>query len=185
MIKYLLLTNNTFQIHHDNNLISKCNSWSGVNLLVYKTFSFAQSTCFMRTVREELKFVIDCQISRSENVLNLSDFIDAWKYGKYLDTNVASLSGGWRKYLGLSLFSNRKSIGKLYLDGLRHLSDNLINNIFNNLDLGGDDIVIFAEYESEIIKRHDLEFLYDLGDKLSLQKWQSQFLSLDKETNYA
>jgi hypothetical protein len=139
----------------------------------------------MRTVKEEIEFVINCQKSRLENILDVREFVDAWQFTRYLNTDVTSLSGGWRKYLGLSLFTNRKSSGKLYLDGLRHLSDTLISVFFTNLGLCSDNLVIFAEYETRLLASHNLELLYDLGDRLSLNKWQPQFLPHNHETNYA
>jgi hypothetical protein len=185
MIKYILFLNDSAQIHNSTGLVAKCSSWAMIDLLVYKTFSFAYSTCYMRTVREEIEFVIQCQKYREENVLDMPDFVYAWQFTSYLNSDVTSLSAGWRKYLGLALFTNRKSQGKLYFDGLRHLSDTLISVFFQNLARCNDDLVILAEYETGLLASQHLVPLYDHGDRLSLHKWQSHFIHDNHETNYA
>ena len=185
MKNYILLLNNSEQINENENLISKCSSWAMIDLLIYKSFSFANCSCYMQTVHEEIEFVIKSQKSCGENVLDQSEFIKSWNLHRYLNTKVTDLSGGWRKYLGLALFTNRNSQGKLYLDSLRHLSDNLIDVFFSNLKRGNNETVIFAEYETKLLCNRNLTPLYDLGDRLSLDIWQDQFIKGNHETNYA
>lgn len=184
MTGYMLLLNDSTQIHDSEQLVEKCSSWSRSELIVFKTFSFINCTCYMRTVQEEIEFVIDSQKSRGVYISSVTDFVNTWKLSQYLDTEVFKLSGGWRKYLGLALFTNRKSQGKLYMDSLRHLSDTLIYSFFENLNLYNDEIVIFAEYETGLLSNYKLVPLFDHGDRLSLARWQDQFIHNTSETNY-
>lgn len=185
MKKYVVLLNNVNLIYrNEQDLVNKCRAFSNIDFLIYKSFTFAGGTGRTKTVKEEIDFVIQSQQKQNINFMNKEEFINAWDLKNFLNRDVVHLSGGWRKFLGIALYTNQISIGKIYFDVSRHLSKRLFDIFLINLKLTTEKVAFFFEYDISIFAQEKIEFLYDHMDRLSKNKSCDQILSDLKETNY-
>lgn len=177
MVGYNVLLSNSKNIEENrNDIISMCEIKSGKELSAYFNYSFSFSTGYMNTVRDEIYFVLQSQQQKNYAIIDdVLFFAKKWGLDFFLDYKISELSGGWRKFLGIALFSNIRSEGRIYFDCVRQLSDRLIGILIDNLS-EENKIFFFVEYDSELIK-------LDTIDKLIFNdpNFKNEFLT---ETNY-
>jgi hypothetical protein len=171
MKKFLVLLDNSNLIVSDKeNLIEACklyisNQDTVDELNVFRSFVFTEGTGYMRKVFEEIDFILQCNCNNT-TFSSVQDFAANWKFTEYLNYDISSLSGGWRKFLGLALFTNITSKNKIYFDVCRHLADDLIILFKTNLDKTFTDNVFFFEYDTNIIRDASMFNLYYNNNKL-------------------
>jgi hypothetical protein len=149
--------------------------------LTYNSSNFVFSTGFMQLVKDEIDFVIQCHEKQNISTWNKTDFVNLWQFEKYLDYEIIQLSGGWQKMLGLALFTNQISRTKVYFDSVRHLSDNMINLLINNIKETCVENVFFFEYDTNLLKNYNFKSLYFDGfpsniDTLKNSKSESNYV---------
>lgn len=186
MDKYVVLTNDVTRIDINSygDLVQACQLWSRTNPSIYRNYPFTESTGYVKTVYEEIEFVIECQEKGGGSVWNVNQFISLWGFQEYLDYDILDLSGGWRKYLGLALFTNRTSTCRIYFDATRHISSNRLSLFMANLDKCPGREAIFFEYDATKLLTSDFKTLYDYNGTLSVEKWEDSLILENVETNY-
>ncbi|MEP7273012.1 MAG: hypothetical protein ABI882_16045 [Acidobacteriota bacterium] len=148
----LLLTDNVDQIDSESEgLVEKCSQHFGREFAVYRPLPFVDHTGFTETVREEIEFVVEAQHSSEGAYLVAHEFISQWRLGDISSQRVVHLSGGWRKFLGVALFANRKAPAKCFLDVISHLADERITMLLEQLSRQKNEVVVFCEYDSQLI----------------------------------
>ena len=149
---HLLLTDNVDQIDAaSEEIVARCERYFGCQFAVYRPLPFVDHTGFTETVEEEIRFVIDAQQSAEGAHLDADTFIRKWEFNHLLGYRVVQLSGGWRKFLGLSLFANRRAPAKCFLDVTSHLADERVRMLLNRLVDREDEIVAFCEYDAQLM----------------------------------
>jgi hypothetical protein len=166
----ILLDNSNLIVSDKENLIEACklyisNQDTVDELNVFRSFVFTEGTGYMRKVFEEIDFILQCNCNNT-TFSSVQDFAANWKFTEYLNYDISSLSGGWRKFLGLALFTNITSKNKIYFDVCRHLADDLIILFKTNLDKTFTDNVFFFEYDTNIIRDASMFNLYYNNNKL-------------------
>jgi hypothetical protein len=116
---------------------------------VYRPLSFVEHSGFSETVREEIAMVLANHEAAQPPLRQFGEFVDAWGLEPHLDRRVLDLSGGWRKYLGLSLFMNRPLTSRLMLDTTSHLSDARLRTLLREAARTGD--TVLCEYDPQLI----------------------------------
>jgi len=188
MEKYVAILNNATQIDSaaaKGELERKARSWFNKEFLVYTSHSFAACTGYAKTVHEEIELVLTGHKGRNISIWEIDNFVEIWELKDYLDYEIWKLSGGWRKYLGIALFTNQRSFGKIYFDAIRHLSSNRLRTFMSNLDQSGGECTVFFEYDVSKLLDLKLTPLYDHSDRFSLEEFTNSVLELNGETNYA
>ena len=129
---------------------------------------FAEYSCLTQFVQEEIDLVVSNQQRQKDARLTQDEFIEFWNWQDKLSTKVYHLSGGWRKFLGLSLFLNRKCDDLLFVDIASHLSDMTIVRALEQMQRLEVGRVGFVEYDQILIQKHLLEakFLKQSGSRL-------------------
>ncbi len=171
MNKYLvLLDNSNLIVSEKERLINACsyfllekNSSNQTN--VYRSFVFAEGTGYMRKVYEEIEFILQCN-GKNTIITAVEEFAKIWEITPYLNYDISNLSGGWRKYLGLALFTNIISKNKVYFDVCRHLADNLISLFKTNLNKTNTENVFFFEYDVNVLRDASMFYLYYNNNRL-------------------
>jgi energy-coupling factor transporter ATP-binding protein EcfA2 len=165
----LLLTDTVDQIDADSEkIVERCEKYCGREFAVYRPLPFVDHTGFTETVEEEIRFVIDAQMSSEGAHLDADTFIVKWELQPLLSHRVVQLSGGWRKFLGVSLFANRKAPAKCFLDVTSHLSDERVRMLLDRLK-DRDELIAFCEYDANLMYRMAPErflLLMENGDSL-------------------
>jgi hypothetical protein len=115
---------------------------------------FAEYSCLTQFVEEEIDLVVSNQQKQNDARLTQDEFISFWGWQDKLATKVYHLSGGWRKLLGVSLFSNRMCDNLLFIDFASHLSDPTIAFALDRMRQLKILRVGFAEYDEMIIQKH-------------------------------
>lgn len=130
---------------------------------------FAEYSCLTQFVYEEIDLVVSNQQKLKDARLTQDEFIQFWGWQDKLATKVYHLSGGWRKFLGLSLFLNRKCDNLFFIDFASHLSDSTIAFALERMQRLKIMRVGFAEYDEAIIQKHlkDVKRLKQSGTRLS------------------
>ena len=162
MEMYIVLLNDANKIHsNQDELVKKCQIFSSTEYAVYHSYNFVEGTGFMKTVGEEIELVLQCYDAENKCFLSFDDFVRYWKLEKYLNYSIGDLSGGWKKFLGLALFTNQISNGKIYFDAARHLSDRLIGLFISNLEKTKTNNVFLFEYDSNLMIKYGFKLLLD------------------------
>jgi len=168
-------------------LIQKCENIEPLMYTVYHSFSFIDGTGYVEKVLEEIELVL--QSNKGNCYINDPDeFIRRWQINKYLGHNLSQLSGGWKKYLSLALFTNLKSEGKIYFDAFRQLSDRLIDSFLKSVIDTKISAAFLFEYDVSLFPagcpKNDV-FLRNLEADLTFANLTDQKNDLSvKETNY-
>ncbi len=186
---YLPKINDADWINNESDvLIEKCKVVEPVNCYrVYNSFSFIDGTGYVEKAFEEIDLVL--QSNKTNCYINeTNEFISQWQLGRYSEYNLSELSGGWKKYLSLALFTNLKSDGKIYFDAFRQLSDRLINSFLKCLIDTNVPIVFLFEYDVSLYPvdcdKTDV-FLQSLKQDFTCIQFTNQKNDLPvKETNY-
>ena len=145
MAIYVLVTDpNAIDFGHAG-LRSRVEAYLHQSVSVYRPLSFVEHSGFSETVREEIAMVL----ANSPAIRQFDDFVKAWGLEPHLDRRVLALSGGWRKYLGLSLFLNRPLTCRLMLDTTSHLSDARVRTLLQRAAESGD--TVLCEYDPQLV----------------------------------
>lgn len=167
---HLLLTDNIDQIDtQTDRLVERCNQHFKKDFAVYRPLPFVDHTGFTETVAEEIEFVIGAQEASDGACLNSHQFILRWNLAHLLQQRVVHLSGGWRKFLGVALFSNCKADAKCFIDVTSHLADERIRMLLQHLESQMIDRVVFCEYDSHLIfdmAPSRFSLLFEKGDQM-------------------
>jgi|GEM_PF-5420352 len=186
MKAYILLLDDVTVIQHGREmLIAAVKAFSGADPLIYRSPYFVEGTGYARTVFDEIELVTSSQSKLGLAQASPTQLLDAWQLEKYRDYELSALSGGWRKYLGLALFSNQKSRCKIFFDSFRQLSDRLIGDLVNNLKKTGTEYVFFVEFDAEYMKGCEFQRILFTGERLepeNLSKLPVQ--AITTESNY-
>jgi hypothetical protein len=171
----------TLNAHFNDNLLSVCQAYQAGEYAVYESVYFIEGTGYVQTVAEEIDLVLS---SNPNNVhLQFDNFVASWGFEKYLHHNLSELSGGWRKYLGLALFTNLRTENKIYIDACRQLSDRLIGILLENLAATSIPYAFFFEYDSLLVTPSSVSYLYlESGSIVTRKPIRHQ--SMLEETNY-
>ena len=130
----LILTDDVDQIDAESEkIVSRCENYFAREFAVYRPLPFVDHTGFTETVEEEIRFVIDAQMSADGAHLDAARFIETWQLAHLLKYRVVQLSGGWRKFVGLALFANRRAGAKCFLEVTSHLSDERVRMMLERL----------------------------------------------------
>ena len=149
---HLLLTDNVDQIDaQSEKIVDRCGRFFEREFAVYRPLPFVDHTGFTETVEEEIEFVIAAQHSAEGAYLDPKAFISQWNLAQLAAQRVVHLSGGWRKFLGVALFANRKATAKCFLDVTSHLADERIRMLLEQLKSQANELVVFCEYDSHLI----------------------------------
>jgi len=149
---HLLLTDNVDQLDtQPDALVTRCGLHFGREFAVYRPLPFVDHTGFTETVEEEIEFVIEAQRSSEGAYLSSGELIGRWNLSRLVGRRVAHLSGGWRKFLGIALFANRKAPAKCFLDVTSHLADERIRMLLKQLESQSNEAVVFCEYDARLI----------------------------------
>ena len=149
---HLLLTDNIDQLDtQPDALVTKCSLHFGREFAVYRPLPFVDHTGFTETVEEEIAFVIEAQRSTEGAYLGAEELVEQWNLSPLVGRRVAHLSGGWRKFLGIALFANRKAPAKCFLDVTSHLADERMRVLLERLESQSNEAVVFCEYDSRLI----------------------------------
>lgn len=164
MKKYIVKLSNTSVLQQDlEHIVKSSENYCGHNLAFYQTFNFIDGTGYMKTVREEIEFVLgsyrDTRIHKNEIIA----FAEKWGLEKYLNFDLSSLSEGWKKFLGLALFTNNEDEGKIYFDSCRQLSNKLISTLEKNINQSNCKTIFFFEYDSNLLLQKDYSIIYFYG----------------------
>jgi hypothetical protein len=186
---YLLLTNNVDYIDtQTSRFVEKCSRYFDLEFGVYRPLPFVDHTGLTETVQDEIDFVVGCQQSASGAHLNANDFVREWHLQGFRDYRVVHLSGGWRKFLGLSLFTNQKLPAKLYFDVASHLAEERLRLLLRQLEnQGNDQVVIFCDYDSLLFYRlagDRFLLLLDTGDRVEVVKDLPRHALTARQSNY-
>lgn len=185
MRAFLILLDDVTVIQHDRGqLIDAIKTFSGTDPLIYRSPYFVEGTGYARTVYDEVEFVTSSQTKLGLAQTETRQLLDRWQLEKYRDYELSQLSGGWRKFLGLALFSNQKSACKIFFDSFRQLSDRLIENLIHNLDGSGTDYVFFVEFDAEYMKGQGMERLLFTEGRLEPESQSKPDKINATESNY-
>jgi hypothetical protein len=166
---YLLLLDDVNAMdQHSDTLIVKANRHFDTEFSVYRPLPFTDHTGFTETVEEEIDFVVGCQQAAGGARCDTTAFIRQWGFSELLGKRVVELSGGWRKFLGVALFTNRRTEAKFYIDVASHLADERLRLLFDRLNLGDEKCVVFCEYDSVYLAGlgEGFRLVHDAGDRL-------------------
>ncbi len=145
-----VLTSNPSAIDFGHvNLQARVEAWLGAAVGLYRPYPFVEHSGFSETVREEIALVLANHVEGESPLRQFDAFVEAWDLALHLDRRVLDLSGGWRKYLGLALFLNRRLPGRLLLDATSHLSDSRIRTLLVRAMEHGD--AVFCEYDPQLL----------------------------------
>ncbi len=148
----LLLTDNVDQIDaQSEKIVDECNRHFEREFAVYRPLPFVDHTGFTENVEEEIEFVIGAQHSTEGAYLEPQEFIRQWNLSHLAARRVVHLSGGWRKFLGVALFANRRASAKCFLDVTSHLADERVRMLLEQLRSQANELVVFCEYDSHLI----------------------------------
>jgi len=184
---YGVVMRNTCELWPDAKKVTeKCETFFGTQFEIYQPSEYVVGTSYTRRVSEEIAFVLLSQAKAGVSLLSQDQFTRIWRLIEWLDYDVAALSGGWRKYLGLSLFSNQKADARLFIDASRHLSDTLLLNLLRGLEESGGESVVFLEYDILPILNvlPSLLLLHEHDDRLEIGNPIQMDCSQAGETNY-
>lgn len=149
----LLLTDDVDQIDGaSERMVARCEKYFAREFAVYRPLPFVDHTGFTETVEEEIRFVIDAQMSAEGAHLDAAAFIAQWGLSPLVRYRVVELSGGWRKFIGVALFANRKASAKCFLDVTSHLADERVRVLLERLK-DRDELIAFCEYDANLIYR--------------------------------
>jgi hypothetical protein len=115
---------------------------------------FAEYSCLTQFVSEEIDLVVSNQERNGDARLQQDQFIDFWRWNDLLATKVYHLSGGWRKFLNVTLFLNRKCDSLLFIDFASHFSDRTITRALEGMRQLKFRRVAFVEYDEELMEKH-------------------------------
>lgn len=162
MDKYVIYLNNAGRIkHNQNELIAKVMPIAGSDVSIYESYTFIDGTGYTKTVQDEIDFVFAGHEAKRLNIFTKKEFIKTWGFEYYLDFDINHLSGGWKKYLGIALFSNIIADTKIYFDSTRQLSDKLIQRFIHNLELTDINKVFFFEWDAMLLSDLNMKVLYE------------------------
>jgi hypothetical protein len=171
-----------------DNLVEKCKKLAPYSSYCeYQSFSFIDGTGYVETVYDEIELILQSNKDHCY-IQDVDEFIRQWEINKYSDYKLSELSGGWKKYLSLALFTNLKSEGKIYFDSFRQLSDRLINLLLKNMLTTGVSAVFLFEYDVSLfptnITKKNL-FLKNLESDFTDKRIKDDKIGLAvNETNY-
>jgi hypothetical protein len=165
-------------------LISVCTAYRPGTYHQYQSFSFVDGTGYVEQVFQEIDFVLS---SNRDNCFigSVDEFMRVWELEDYACYKLSELSGGWRKFLGLALFTNVNCSGKIYFDAFRQLSDRLIALLLKNLMQSPTNQAYFFEYDVTLFPDHvpcEKVSIAQLENGISLLTTHKQ--PLLQETNY-
>ena len=145
----------------------KCERLFACDFDVYRPLPYVEHTGYTETVHDEISFVVGSQGASGNSLLEVDSFIEQWQLGDLLNKRVLELSGGWRKFLGIALFTNKASRHKLYHDVTSHLADARLALLLENLGKGAA-TALFCEYDPALLAAvyPHFGFLCDAGDRL-------------------
>ncbi len=162
MDKYVIYLNDAGRIkRNQNDLIAKITPLAGDDVSIYESYTFIDGTGYTKKVQDEIDFVFAGHEAKGLNILPKEEFIKAWGFEYYLEFDINHLSGGWKKYLGIALFSNIKAETKIYFDSTRQLSDKLIGRFVKNLEQTQIKQVFFFEWDAMLLTNLDVKVLYE------------------------
>lgn len=129
---------------------------------------FAEYSCLTQFVEEEIDLVVSNQQKQNDARLSLDQFVKFWGWQDKLGKKVYHLSGGWRKFLGLTLFLNRRSDNLMFVDFVSHFSDATITLALERMEQLQVAQVGFAEYDHALIRKHlkSVKELHQSGARL-------------------
>lgn len=135
----------------------------------YRSLPFAEYTSLSADVAEEIELVVGAQSAAGAAILEVRDFARAWGLDGFLSYPVSSLSGGWRKFLSVALFSNRLVEARLYFDAATHLGDQRLLVLANNIRQQRPIPTVFWEYDPGLARLFlsPCATLLDEGDRLA------------------
>jgi energy-coupling factor transporter ATP-binding protein EcfA2 len=129
---------------------------------VYRPLSFVEHSGFSETVTEEIAMVLANHPAGETPLRAFDAFVDAWHLAPHLDRRVLDLSGGWRKYLGLALFMNRRLNARVLFDTTSHLSDARVRTLLLRAAEFGD--TVLCEYDPQLLLRLQADATSKLPD---------------------
>lgn len=147
----------------------KCSRYFEHEFALYQPLPFCDHTGFADSVADEIGFVIGSQAASGNAILTTEQFVHEFGFQPFLQKRVLELSGGWRKYLGLALFANRRAEGKLVIDAVSQLADERLVSFLSvcqRMNVGKE--LVFCEYDLSLLSPLDphFRFLNDEGDRL-------------------
>jgi translation initiation factor RLI1 len=152
----LLDDSRRLQFGHER-LVEQCQAFLPGEYARYQSFDFVEGTGYMRTVADEIDFVLGGYDRTGDGTVAFDDFVTRWDLERYLDRDIRHLSGGWKKLLGLGLFTARRSEGKVYVDACRQLSDRLIRLVVENVTAENTGRAFFFDYDAALLDDLGLE----------------------------
>jgi len=184
MALHLVKLEDSSKIQFDRkSLVASCEQYRGINYGIYHSTNFINGTGFVRSVFEEIDLVMQSNVGST--YLNQKEFVESWDFTKYVNYHLSALSGGWRKFLGVALFTNLVSEGKIYFDVSRQLSDRLISLFVKNLRATGLKECFIFDYDTALYACEEFNSIYytegGLSNKKQLKHADGGSLT---ETNY-
>lgn len=150
--KYRVLLGDSRRIQSDHDaLVALCHRFVPADYVIYRSSDFVDSTGYMRTVEDEIDFVLGSHAAAGVATTELARFVDDWGFEPYLKRDIRHLSGGWRKFLGLALFTAQRAEGKVYFDACRQLSDRLIRRLVQNVHAHNTRAAFFLDYDALLL----------------------------------
>lgn len=134
-------------------LTSLCNLYNQADYHFYQSSSFIDGTGYMERVYQEIDFVIHSNLDRC-HINDVDVFMRTWGFEDYAQYKLSELSGGWKKFLGLALFTNIQYPGKIYFDAFRQLSDRLIGLLLMNMKDTPTKYAYFFEYDTNLFPQN-------------------------------
>lgn len=169
MSRYLLALDDVNAIDHDHDdLVLKVNAFFGSSCIAYRPLPFVDHTGFTETVEEEIEFVVGCQQFENAAFQGVGAFIQEWGFERFLKYKVVDLSGGWRKFLSIALFTNQLRTPRFYIDVASHLGDDRLTHLMRHLDQRPEEVAVFCEYDCLLLSglHKDFGILYDSGTRI-------------------
>jgi hypothetical protein len=147
------------------------------DIVFYQSYSFVEGTGYVEKVYQEIDFVLKSNQGKC-TIEDVDLFIDKWGFADYQFYKISELSGGWKKFLGLALYTNIKQDHKIYFDAFRQLSDRLIHMLISNLEKTETKTAYFFEYDMHLSP-------YDMQDAIKNTSFDPKEMTvLPKETNF-
>ena len=184
---YLLLLDDVNGMDQQSEaLLLKATRHFDTEFAVYRPLPFTDHTGLTETVEEEIEFVIGCQQSEGGAHCDTAAFIKEWGFSDLRHKRVVELSGGWRKFLGVALFTNRRTGAKLFMDVTSHLADERLRLLLDRLNRNQEQCVVFCEYDSLLLSgvSEGFRLLYDAGDRIEAIEKLPKPLHRNTQANY-
>ena len=150
--KYRVLLRDSHRIRAgQDGLVALCRRFLPADYEVYQSSEFVDGTGYMRTVEDEIDFVLGSHAAAGVATTDFAGFVADWDFEPYLNRDIRHLSGGWKKFLGLALFTAQCADGKVYFDACRQLSDRLIRRLVQNVNAQNTGSAFFFDYDALLL----------------------------------